>query len=185
MARHRPWRVVDSLRGVLHHLTLWVPNLARADESWTWLLGELGWTLEQSPDHMLLFRHANGSALALEQSPDMVPGMLYSRFRPGLNHLAFRVGDRLLTRRDHGCRARPRVVAAAQRPPPDRGRSPGGIPRGPRRLRGRAGLVRRLTDVVSRRARGQAARSTKSSIRSTKSSTTTLVAMAENHHRHL
>ena len=33
----------------------------------------------------------------MEQSPDMVPGMLYSRFRPGLNHLAFRVeGDRSL-----------------------------------------------------------------------------------------
>ena len=27
--------------------------------------------------------------MALEQSSDMVPGMLYSRFRPGLNHLAF------------------------------------------------------------------------------------------------
>lgn len=74
---------------MLHHLTLWVPNLARADESWSWLLGELGWELDRSPDHMLLFRHPNGSALALEQSPDMVPGMLYSRFRPGLNHMAF------------------------------------------------------------------------------------------------
>jgi catechol-2,3-dioxygenase len=30
-------------------------------------------------------------AIALEQSSDMVPGMLYSRMRPGLNHLAFRV----------------------------------------------------------------------------------------------
>jgi catechol 2,3-dioxygenase-like lactoylglutathione lyase family enzyme len=74
---------------VLHHLTLWVPNIARAEQSWSWLLGELGWELDRSPDHMLLFRHVNGSALALEQSPDMVPGMLYSRFRPGLNHLAF------------------------------------------------------------------------------------------------
>ena len=27
--------------------------------------------------------------LALEQSPDMVPGMLYSRLRPGVNHIAF------------------------------------------------------------------------------------------------
>jgi catechol 2,3-dioxygenase-like lactoylglutathione lyase family enzyme len=74
---------------VLHHLTLWVPNVERADESWTWLLGELGWSLEPSPPHMLLFRHPDGAALALEQSPDMMPGMLYSRFRPGLNHLAF------------------------------------------------------------------------------------------------
>ena len=76
---------------MLHHLTLWVPDVRRADESWTWLLGELGWSAEPSPSHMLLFRHPDGAALALEQSPDMVPGMLYSRFRPGLNHVAFRL----------------------------------------------------------------------------------------------
>jgi catechol-2,3-dioxygenase len=38
---------------------------------------------------VLLFRHGSGFAVALEQSPDMVPGMLYSRMRPGLNHIAF------------------------------------------------------------------------------------------------
>jgi catechol-2,3-dioxygenase len=37
----------------------------------------------------LLFRHQSGFAVALEQSADMVPGMLYSRMRPGLNHVAF------------------------------------------------------------------------------------------------
>jgi len=74
---------------VLHHLTLWVPDLGRAEESWAWLLGELEWERDRSLDSVLLFRHANGSALALEQSTDMVPGMLHSRFRPGLNHLAF------------------------------------------------------------------------------------------------
>ena len=42
---------------------------------------------------MALFRHDGGFSVALEESPDMVPGMLYSRFRPGLNHLAFRVDD--------------------------------------------------------------------------------------------
>ena len=40
-------------------------------------------------DHLLLFRDPSGFALVLEQSPDMVPGMLHSRFRPGLNHVAF------------------------------------------------------------------------------------------------
>jgi hypothetical protein len=29
--------------------------------------------------------------VALEQSADMVPGMLHSRLRPGLNHMAFTV----------------------------------------------------------------------------------------------
>jgi catechol 2,3-dioxygenase-like lactoylglutathione lyase family enzyme len=76
---------------VLHHVTLWVPSLARAEESWSWLLGELGFVLERSLDRFMLFRHNSGFAFVLEQSPDMVPGMLYSRMRPGLNHVAFTV----------------------------------------------------------------------------------------------
>jgi catechol 2,3-dioxygenase-like lactoylglutathione lyase family enzyme len=76
---------------VLHHLTLWVPDLARARDAWTWLLGELGYRADESVTGILLFRADGGASLAMEQSPDMVPGMLYSRFRPGLNHLAFAV----------------------------------------------------------------------------------------------
>ena len=76
---------------MLHHLTLWVPDLARAEESWSWLLVELGYTRDLTVDRVLLLRHPAGFAVVLEQSPDMVPGMLYSRMRPGLNHLAFRV----------------------------------------------------------------------------------------------
>jgi catechol 2,3-dioxygenase-like lactoylglutathione lyase family enzyme len=74
---------------VLHHLTLWVPDLARAEESWRWLLGELDYRPDGSFDNLLLFRHPSGFALVLEQSQDMVPGMLHSRLRPGLNHVAF------------------------------------------------------------------------------------------------
>jgi len=82
---------------MLHHLTLWVPDLGRAEESWSWLLGCLGYERAVAVDGVLLFRHPAGFSLAMEQSSDMVPGMLYSRFRPGLNHLAFRVeGERSL-----------------------------------------------------------------------------------------
>lgn len=76
---------------MLHHLTLWVPDMARAEESWNWLLTELGYERDVSVDRVVLLRHASGVAVVLERSPDMVPGMLYSRMRPGLNHLAFRV----------------------------------------------------------------------------------------------
>ena len=76
---------------MLHHLTLWVPDLERAEQSWHWLLGELGYVRDASVERVVLLRHASGVAVVLEQSPDMVPGMLYSRMRPGLNHLAFRV----------------------------------------------------------------------------------------------
>ncbi len=44
-------------------------------------------------ERVLVFRHPGGFAVALEQSPDMVPGMLYSRLRPGVNHIAFRVAS--------------------------------------------------------------------------------------------
>ncbi|BCJ29800.1 hypothetical protein Asera_39080 [Actinocatenispora sera] len=30
-------------RGALHHVELWVPDLARAARSWGWLFGELGY----------------------------------------------------------------------------------------------------------------------------------------------
>ena len=76
---------------MLHHLTLWVPDRERAERSWSWLLGCLGYVRDGAVEDVVLFRHAGGFSVALEESPDMVPGMLYSRFRPGLNHLAFRV----------------------------------------------------------------------------------------------
>ena len=76
---------------MLHHLTLWVPDLERATTSWTWLLHRLGFVHDPTYDRVMLFRHEMGYAFVLEQSADMVPGMLYSRFRPGLNHVAFSV----------------------------------------------------------------------------------------------
>jgi catechol 2,3-dioxygenase-like lactoylglutathione lyase family enzyme len=79
---------------VLHHLTLWVPDLERAAPSWKWLLGQLGYAVEERPDdRLLLFRDGNGFTLVLEQSADMVPDMLHSRLRPGLNHVAFDVAS--------------------------------------------------------------------------------------------
>ncbi|HVM52802.1 MAG TPA: VOC family protein [Acidimicrobiales bacterium] len=76
---------------MLHHLTLWVPDLERAAAPWQWLMVErLGYEAEQRDDGlMVLFRDGNGFTLVLEESPDMVPGMLHSRLRPGLNHVAF------------------------------------------------------------------------------------------------
>lgn len=76
---------------MLHHVTLWVPDLERARESWSWLLEELGYFPDVSVGTLVLLRHGSGFSVALEQSPDMLSGMLYSRFRPGVNHMAFRV----------------------------------------------------------------------------------------------
>jgi len=109
---------------MLHHVTMWVPDLSRAEDSWGWLLGELGYTRDRSLDTVLLFRHTSGFAVALEQSSDMVPGMLYSRMRPGLNHLAFTLDSEaslaaiLDGARDHGWETLPidghRIAGGAQ-----------------------------------------------------------------------
>jgi catechol 2,3-dioxygenase-like lactoylglutathione lyase family enzyme len=105
--------VLASLGPVLHHLTLWVPDLARSEASWGWLLEQLGYVVDHSLDRVLVFRHDSGVAVALEQSPDMVPGMLYSRLRPGVNHIAFLVespsdlDDILAKASDHGWSALP------------------------------------------------------------------------------
>jgi len=98
---------------VLHHLTLWVPDLDRAGPSWRWLLERLGYELDVTFDRLLLFRHPAGLALVLEQSADMVPGMLHSRFRPGLNHVAFTapswdaLNEIVADAADHGWRTMP------------------------------------------------------------------------------
>jgi catechol-2,3-dioxygenase len=77
-------------------LLLWVPDLDRASASWSWLLTELGYVVERTDERLVLFRHPSRFAIVLERSPDMVPGMLYSRLRPGLNHLAFTVDAAVL-----------------------------------------------------------------------------------------
>ena len=76
----------------IHHLQLWVPDLDRATESWGWLLDQLGYRLDaQRPTAEIWLE--NDHAIVIEKSPDMVPGMLHSRFRPGMNHVAFRVSS--------------------------------------------------------------------------------------------
>ena len=74
----------------IHHLQIWVPDLARAETSWGWLLEELGFTSTRRWESGRVWRK-DGTGIVIEVSPDMVPGMLYSRLRPGMNHIAFHV----------------------------------------------------------------------------------------------
>ena len=76
----------------IHHLQLWVPDLARAERSWGWLLTALGYEPGRQWDHGRVWR-MDGTGIVIEQSPDMVPGMLHSRLRPGMNHVAFHVAS--------------------------------------------------------------------------------------------
>ncbi len=92
--------------GGLHHVELWVPDLAAAGAAWGWLLGELGWQPYQDWPAGRSWR-LGGTYLVLEQSPALSGGV-HDRLAPGLNHLAFTVGsasavDRLVAEApDHG-----------------------------------------------------------------------------------
>ena len=77
-------------RGLLHHVELWVPDLARAERSWGWLLTALGAQPYQSWEHGRSWR-LGGAYVVVEQSPALTAGT-HERLRPGLNHLAFRAG---------------------------------------------------------------------------------------------
>lgn len=80
---------------LLHHVELWVPDLARAERSWGWLLTALGAELFQSWPRGRSWRKG-GVYVVVEQSPDLTDAG-HDRRRPGLNHLAFHAGspDRL------------------------------------------------------------------------------------------
>jgi catechol 2,3-dioxygenase-like lactoylglutathione lyase family enzyme len=78
--------------GGLHHVELWVPDLARAVEEWAWLLGELGYAEFQDWPDGRSWRLGD-TYIVIEESPAL-SAREHDRLRPGLNHLAFHAGDR-------------------------------------------------------------------------------------------
>jgi catechol 2,3-dioxygenase-like lactoylglutathione lyase family enzyme len=80
------------MRGSLHHVELWVPDLARAEREWGWLLGRLGYDrFQEWPDGRSW--RLGRTYLVIEQSTAMTAAG-HDRCRPGLNHLAFHAGSR-------------------------------------------------------------------------------------------
>lgn len=77
---------------MIHHIELWVPDIAAARESWGWLLGELGWTLSV-PGPTTFELAQGGTYVFVEQSPAL-SGDVHDRLAPGVNHLAFHAGPR-------------------------------------------------------------------------------------------
>jgi catechol 2,3-dioxygenase-like lactoylglutathione lyase family enzyme len=77
--------------GGLHHVELWVPDLAGSLQPWGWLFAELGWRQFQDWPGGRSWRLGD-TYIVLEQSPAM-SGPTHDRLAPGLNHLAFTVVD--------------------------------------------------------------------------------------------
>ncbi|MEU7821224.1 VOC family protein [Catellatospora sp. NPDC049133] len=92
----------------LHHVEVWVPDLAATERSWGWLLTELGWTEHQRWAAGVSWRHGT-AYVVFECSPDLTGGR-HERRAPGLNHLALHAGspadvDRLVAAAgEHGWR---------------------------------------------------------------------------------
>ncbi|MDJ0342683.1 VOC family protein [Streptomyces sp. H10-C2] len=80
--------------GLLHHVELWVGDLAAATASWGWLLGELGYAPFQDWPAGRSWK-LGPTYIVVERSPDLT-GDRHERRRPGLNHLAFHVADRAM-----------------------------------------------------------------------------------------
>ncbi|GLY99704.1 VOC family protein [Actinoplanes sp. NBRC 103695] len=73
----------------LHHVELWVPDLAGTLRPWGWLLEEMGYSVFQEFKGGRSYRK-DGTYIVLEQSPALT-GDRHDRCAPGLNHLAFTV----------------------------------------------------------------------------------------------
>ncbi|GAA4526737.1 GNAT family N-acetyltransferase [Amycolatopsis samaneae] len=89
---HRVFAALPSAHGRPHHLELWVPDLARAERSWGWLLTALGWREYQRWSAGVSWR-LGATYLVVERSPAL-SGTAHERTRPGLNHLALHVATR-------------------------------------------------------------------------------------------
>jgi catechol-2,3-dioxygenase len=78
-------------RGSLHHVELWVSDLATALPRWAWLLTSLGYEQFQQWDSGVSYR-LGPTYIVIEQSPALTGQ--HERTRAGLNHLAFHAGTR-------------------------------------------------------------------------------------------
>lgn len=76
--------------GGLHHLELWVEDLALARPRWQWLLQRLGHVVDREWPGGVALRRGD-AYVVLEQSPALAAGR-HDRMRAGLNHLALWAG---------------------------------------------------------------------------------------------
>jgi catechol 2,3-dioxygenase-like lactoylglutathione lyase family enzyme len=74
----------------LHHVELWVPDLAGAEPAWGWLLTELGWQPFQHWERGRSWR--SGEVYLVIEESTALTGRTHDRCAPGLNHLAFHAG---------------------------------------------------------------------------------------------
>lgn len=82
-----------SKAGTLHHVELYVSDLAKSTEFWAWFLGQLGYELFQEWEMGKSYKLEN-TYLVFVQVEDKHLDVPYHRCKAGLNHLAFHAESR-------------------------------------------------------------------------------------------
>lgn len=75
----------------LHHVDLWVRDLAASRATWGWLLERLGWAVDLDEPACASWRHPDGTYVFMQAA--LTTGD-HVRTRPGVNHLALTLADR-------------------------------------------------------------------------------------------
>ncbi len=81
------------MRGVIHHIEIYVHDLKRSKAFWTWLLEALGYKIYQQWSEGISYI-LNDSYLCFVQTEEAYLAPEYHRKRTGLNHLAFHLDSR-------------------------------------------------------------------------------------------
>lgn len=81
------------MRGIIHHIEIYVSNLDKTIEFWGWLLEELGYEQFQTWKQGRSWKLAD-SYIVFVQAEERFLDVPYHRKRVGLNHLAFYADSR-------------------------------------------------------------------------------------------
>jgi catechol 2,3-dioxygenase-like lactoylglutathione lyase family enzyme len=80
-------------KGVIHHVEIYVSDLKKTIEFWSWFLEELGYDVFQKWDGGISLRLGE-TYIVFVQTEERFLDVPYHRSRVGLNHLAFHAASR-------------------------------------------------------------------------------------------
>jgi catechol 2,3-dioxygenase-like lactoylglutathione lyase family enzyme len=81
-------KILNEGNQMLHHLEIYVSDLKKSFEFWSWFLTELGYEPYQKWDKGFSWKYGD-TYLVFVQTEDRFLDVPYHRCRVGLNHLAF------------------------------------------------------------------------------------------------
>ncbi|NQV38252.1 MAG: VOC family protein [Candidatus Marinimicrobia bacterium] len=83
------------MKGTVHHIEIYVSDLGRTTEFWSWFLSELGYDIYQKWKEGISYKLFD-TYLVFVQTEEKYRDMGYHRKRTGLNHIAFHAESRTM-----------------------------------------------------------------------------------------